>query len=384
MSSKRFNPLEDPPSASSSDDDEVDAPLEEGDEIVGNSSSDEEEYDDDLPSEPPMKNVLFHPATTDKLVSDSESGSGEETESDTEPRKKKDQFLTVKHVTETKDSVAKDQDSKKVKTSEKSVGKRSRQTVDEGVVSSTKRVKKSVGGGGEETKKTYFQRVWTEDDEIAVLQGLMDYKKDTGVSPYDDTNGVYQLVKKSVSFDVSKIQFMEKLRSLKKKYENNVGKAKNGEEPSFAKPYDRKTFEFSKLVWGANGMALDSVVKPNGKSKKSSKSKKVESVKQEIDSSLPNGKNSEDEVTNKGGVSLLGVADMDVFAKSSLVKSLARVGVDELAADRGLSLLTSEDKKRIEEQWKALQVRELEFHSQKSGFIHDVVTKIGEAFRSNV
>ncbi|XP_010458551.1 PREDICTED: probable transcription factor At1g11510 [Camelina sativa] len=382
MSSKRFNPLEDPPSASSSDDDEVDASLEEGDEIVGNSSSDEEYDDDDgLPSAPPMKNVLFLPAATGKLVSDSESVSGEETESDSEPRKKKDQFLTVKHVmTETKDSVVKDQDSKKVKTSEKSVGKRSRQT-DEGGVSSTKRVKKS---GGEETKKTYFQRVWTEDDEIAVLQGLMDYKNDTGVSPYDDTNGVYQLVKKSVSFDVSKIQFMEKLRSLKKKYENNVGKAKNGEEPSFAKPHDRKTFEFSKLVWGANGMALDSVVKPNGKSKKSSKSKKVESVKQVIDSSLPNGKNSEDEVTNKGGVSLLGVAEMDVFAKSSLVKSLARVGVDELAADQGLSLLASEDKKRIEEQWRALQVREFEFHSQKSGFIHEVVTKIGEAFRSNV
>ncbi|XP_010476078.1 PREDICTED: probable transcription factor At1g11510 [Camelina sativa] len=381
MSSKRFDPMEDPPSASSSDDDEVDAPLEEGDEIVGNSSSDEEEYDDDdLPSAPPMKNVLFLPATTGKLVSDSESGSGEETESDSEPKKKKDQFLTnhptVKHVTETKDSVAKDQDSKKVKTFEKSVGKRSRQT-DEGVVSSTKRVKKS--GGGEETKKTYFQRVWTEDDEIAVLQGLMDYKKETGVSPYDDTNGVYQLVKKSVSFDVSKIQFMEKLRSLKKKYENNVGKAKNGEEPSFAKPHDRRTFELSKLVWGANGMALDSVVKPNGKSKKSSKSKKVESVKQEIDSSLPNGKNSEDVMTTNKGV-----VEMDSFAKSSLVKSLARVGVDELAADKGLSMLASEDKKRIEEQWKALQVREFEFCSQKSGFIHEVVTKIGEAFRSNV
>ncbi|EOA36119.1 hypothetical protein CARUB_v10011873mg [Capsella rubella] len=378
MSRKRFNPLEDPPTASSSEeDDELDAPIEDGEEIVGNSSSDEE--DDDVPSKnsaPPKNTVLLLAAPARKLSEDSESGSEEETESDSEPQKK-DQFLT-KPVIETKNLVVKE--IKKVKASEKSVGKRSHEMDEGGVSTHVKRVKKVSGeddkknaGGCEETKKTYFQRVWTEDDEIAVLKGLMDYKNDTG------------LVKKSVSFDVSKIQFMEKLRSLKKKYENNVGKAKNGEEPSFAKAHDRKTFELSKLAWGANGMALDSAVKSNGKSKKSSKSKKVASVKQELDSSLPNGKSFEDEVANKEEVSLLGVLETDVFAKSSsLVKLLARVGLDELAAHQGLSRLASEDKKRLEEQWKALQVTEFEFFLQKSGVIHEVMKKITEAFRSNI
>ncbi|EFH60483.1 hypothetical protein ARALYDRAFT_900451 [Arabidopsis lyrata subsp. lyrata] len=159
---------------------------------------------------------------------------------------------------------------------------------------------------------------------------------------------------------------MEKLRNLRKKYENNLVKAKSGDEPTFVKTHDRKAFELSKFVWGA----IESAVKSSGKSKKSSKSKKVESVNHELDSSLPNGKNE-------------GAADLDTFPKSSLVRWLVSFGFDEFSAQQGLSCLASEDKKRFEEKWKALQVREFEFYSQKSGFLHEVVAKMAEAFPSN-
>lgn len=369
MSKKRSNPVEDPPTASSSDEDELETPIGEGED----SSSEEEGGDDDVASKTPSA------VATEKQVSDSDSESGSEsdgeTDSESEPEKK-DEVVT-KPVTQSKDSdsVSKNQDSKKVKNSEKSVAKRSRETDEEVSTDVKKRVKKV---SGEEEKKsatkTYFQRVWSEDDEISLLQGLIDYKNDTGVSPFDDTNGVYQLLKKVVSFDVNKNQFMKKLASLKKKYENNLGKAKNGDEPTFVKPHDRKAFALSKFVWGANGMALESAVKSIGKSKRSTRSKKVDSVKIELDSSL----------TNKGQVSMLGAAEVDTFAKSSsLVNMLTRFGVDELDALQGLSRLASEDKKRFEEQWKALKVREFVFHSQKSGFLHELVTKMAEALGSN-
>ncbi|CAL9223703.1 unnamed protein product [Arabidopsis halleri] len=368
MSQKRFNT----PTASSSDEDEVETPIREGED----SSSDEE--DDVVSSKNPSSAVMKKPVVaTEKKVSDSESGSEsdeEETDSGSEEPVKKDEFVTkpVKPVTEPKYSVLKkNQDSKNtLKNSEKSVSKRFRETNEAAASTDVKRVKKVSGkeekksGGGEETKKAYFQRVWTEDDEIAVLQGLIDFRNDTGVSPYDDTNRVYELLKKSISFDVSKVQFMEKLRNLRKKYENNLVKAKNGDETTFAKTHDRKAFELSKFVWGA----IESAVKSSGKLKKSTKSKKVESVNHELDSSLPNSKNQ---------------AVMDMFPKSSLVRSLVCFGVDEFAAQQGLSYLASEDKKRFEEQWKALQVREFEFYSQKSGFLHEVVAKMGETFRSN-
>ncbi|CAE6074360.1 unnamed protein product [Arabidopsis arenosa] len=358
--------------ASSSDEDEVETPIREGED----SSSDEE--DDVVSSKNPSSTVMKKPVVaTEKQVSDSESGSesDEETDSDSEEPVKKDEVVTnpVKPVTEAKDSVLKkNQESKKVKDSEKSVAKRSRETDEAAGSTDVKMVKKDSGeaknksGGGEETKKAYFQRVWTEDDEIAVLQGLIDFENDTGVSPYDDTNRVYELLKISISFDVSKIQFMEKIRNLKKKYENNLVKAKSGDEPTFAKTHDRKAFELSKFVWGA----MESAVKSSGKTRKSSKSKKVESVNHELDSSLPNGKND-------------GAAELDMFPKSSLVRSLVRFGFDEFSAQQGLSSLALEDKKRFEEKWKALQVKEFEFYSHKSGFLHEVVAKIAEAFPSN-
>ena len=239
----------------------------------------------------------------------------------------------------------------------KSVPKRSRERNEAEASTDVKRVKRVSGeeekksGGGEETKKAYFQRVWSEDDEIDLLQGLVDYENINGVSLYDNITEVYQLVKTSISFDVSKVQFTEKLRSLKRKYENNLVKAKNAD--TFAKSHDRKVFELSKIVWGA----IESAVKSSEKSKRSlRKTKKVE-----LD-----GKNE------------------DMFPKSSLASDLTHFGMDEFAAQQGLSCLASEDKKMLEEEWKALKVREFEFYLQKSCFLREVVAKMVEAFRSNV
>ncbi|RID57399.1 hypothetical protein BRARA_F00773 [Brassica rapa] len=331
MSGKRFNPLEDPPSASSSDeDDQVKTTS-----LAGDSSSEEETDDESSLKSAPEKHQ----------ASDSESGSDEKNPG-------------------TKDSavVKKNHDSKKVKplTKKRSLSERD-------------------GAASKEAKKTYFQRVWSEEDEIAVLQGLIDYRNHTGASPYDDTNAFYLSVKKSISFDVSKTQVIKKIWGLKTKYENNLGKG----ELTFSKPHDRKAFDLSKFVWGADGAALDSAVKSNGKSKKSSKSKKVEPEKQELaSSSSPNGKSCEEEaMTNKGEAS--SVVEVDAFDKSVLVKALARFGVDDLSAQRGWSRLALEDKKRFEEKWKVLQLRELEFYSKKSGFIHEVITKMAESFPPN-
>ncbi|VVA90987.1 unnamed protein product [Arabis nemorensis] len=124
----------------------------------------------------------------------------------------------------------------------------------------------------------------------------------------------------------------------------SLGKGKNGEEPAFSKPHDRKAFGLSKFIWGANGIAPKSVPKSNGLSKKiSNKSEKVEFVKQEVVSSLPNSKSCEDEeVANKEEVSSLGMPELDTtFMKSFLAKSLARFGVD---AQQGWTRLASEDK----------------------------------------
>ncbi|CAF2115859.1 unnamed protein product [Brassica napus] len=56
--------------------------------------------------------------------------------------------------------------------------------------------------------------------------------------------------------------FHRLIKGLRKKFEKNLGKVKNGEEVIFFKPHDRKAFDLSNL---------DSAVKFSGTSKKSDK-----------------------------------------------------------------------------------------------------------------
>ncbi|KAG2307944.1 hypothetical protein Bca4012_083100 [Brassica carinata] len=309
MSGKLLKKLEDPPMASSSSE-------EEDEDAVANSSSEEEEEEEeetDSESEvEPVANPLVKPPA----------------------------------------------DSNKVETSSKPETKKRSSDTDEGKAKRVKRVSRDddkTSTGVEETKKNSFQRVWTEEDEVAVLQGIIDFKNETGSSPYDDKNALYDLVKKSVSFDVTKTQFMEKIRALKKKFENSLGRGKKkGRDPSFTKAHDRKVFDLAKLVWGDNGiMALES--------SSAGKPKKVETAVK---------KQEEEHAVMK-----------QEFV--SIVDLVARFGVDDLVAKQGWSRLSSEDKERLEEQWKALQLKEFKFYSQKSGFIHEVVTKMAEASRPN-
>ncbi|XP_048599835.1 probable transcription factor At1g61730 [Brassica napus] len=176
---KKGNPLGNPPAASSSDDDDDEADSSAGDEEEVNDSSSEEEEEENQPKPP---------------------SSSAKTDSESDTKKEKSPPPATKSGTKwPSEGISKETNSKRAKKDdEKKIGEDSK-------------------------KPAAFQRLWTEEDEIAVLQGMIDFKKDTGNSPYDDTNAYYDYIKKSISFEVSKNQFMDKLRSLKKKY---MGKEK--------------------------------------------------------------------------------------------------------------------------------------------------------------
>ncbi|KAJ0254671.1 transcription factor [Hirschfeldia incana] len=329
---KKHNPLENPPAASSSDDEEeVDSSAGEEEEEVNDSSSSEEE--DQQPKPPSYSAVTI--AIPGKPTSDSDSGS--ETESDSESKK----------------------DNKSLPPSTKSATKRPPSEVTSKENTNSKRAKKD-----DESKKS-FHRLWTEEDEIAVLQGMIDFKKDTGNSPYEDTNSYYDYIKKSISFEVSKNQFMDKLRGLKRKY---MGK----EKPSFTRPHEQKSYRLCKYIWGPDGMGLESAVKSNGNVSKK-KSKKVDdSVKKELSfTSSPNGEAVEDDGGNE--------KKHDWFEKSFLVRGIAGFGVDESYVKQGWSLVPLETKKRVEEKFKKLQAEEIEFVLQKTEILREVTSMIAQA-----
>ncbi|KAF3599316.1 hypothetical protein F2Q69_00037023, partial [Brassica cretica] len=153
-------------------------------------------------------------------------------------------------------------------------------------------------------------------------------RRDTGNSPYDDTNAYYDYIKKSISFEVSKNQFMDKLRSLKKKY---MGK----EKPSFTKPHDQKSYRLCKSIWGPDGVVR---------------------------------KTAEDDDEK-----------YDWFEKSFLVRGIAGFGVDESYVKQRWRLVPIETKKKVEEKVKMLQAKEIEFVLQKTEILHEVTSMIAEA-----
>nr|VDC76192.1 unnamed protein product [Brassica rapa] len=168
MTKKKLTPLEDPPTASSTDDDQVEAL----------SGDDEKEQISDDSSSDHLMNPVAIPSAK---------------------RSKSEKPIAV--------------------TKPKAVKKRPIETTSV----SAKRARIA-----EEAKKpSSFQRLWSEEDEVSLLQGMIDFKADSGKSPYEDMDRFYELASKSISFEASKIQFVDKIRSLKRKY---MGKAKHGAE----------------------------------------------------------------------------------------------------------------------------------------------------------
>ncbi|KAL1192916.1 putative transcription factor [Cardamine amara subsp. amara] len=247
MAKKLLDPLEDPPVASSSEDDGVEISSDEGEEQISGSSSEENK-----PKDPSTK-TLKTPSTATKQSSDSDSGSEADSEPEAQPSSK---AITVSAV---KSKNKESKDTPAVKSGKKRAGEGTSTEVN------AKKAKK-----GEENKKSHFQRLWSEEDEISLLQGMIDYKADTGKSPYDDMNGFFEFMKKAISFEVSKVQFGDKIRGLKKKY---LGKSKKGKEVIFTKAHDKNCLKLATHIWGSDGLGLESAVKSPVQSKK-----KVDSV----------------------------------------------------------------------------------------------------------
>ncbi|XP_031098240.1 probable transcription factor At1g61730 [Ipomoea triloba] len=97
----------------------------------------------------------------------------------------------------------------------------------------------------EESKKQLFQRLWSEDDEIGLLEGMIEYTEKENGDPHTDLDAFHDFIRKSVHFTVSKSQLQNKMKRMRKNYINNAGKGK-----LFSKPHEQKTYQLSRKIWG--------------------------------------------------------------------------------------------------------------------------------------
>ncbi|KAE9448094.1 hypothetical protein C3L33_19997, partial [Rhododendron williamsianum] len=101
-----------------------------------------------------------------------------------------------------------------------------------------------------------FQRLWTDEDEIELLQGFLDYSTQRGIGGansshhhHHDTAAFYDQIKSKLQLEFNKNQLVEKLRRLKKKFRNALSKMESGKEFVFKSPHDQAAFDISKKIW---------------------------------------------------------------------------------------------------------------------------------------
>ncbi|KAG2661850.1 hypothetical protein PVAP13_1KG111515 [Panicum virgatum] len=103
-----------------------------------------------------------------------------------------------------------------------------------------------------------FQRTWSTDDEVRILEALAAYRLEHGALPQPDALATV-LAGSLDNSGYSPALLQGKIKALKRRYSMA---AKKGERPS--KDHDRRLFDLSKSVWGpvtaaANGGALREV-----------------------------------------------------------------------------------------------------------------------------
>ncbi|KAI3993286.1 hypothetical protein MKX01_010029 [Papaver californicum] len=110
----------------------------------------------------------------------------------------------------------------------------------------------------DDSSRKLFQRLWTDEDEIGLLQGFLEYNtKQRGnctknsSSYHHDTGPFYDQIKTKLQLEFNKNQLVEKLRRLKKKYRNVMSRIGSGKKDLiFKTSHDQSCFEISKKIWG--------------------------------------------------------------------------------------------------------------------------------------
>ncbi|KAK4421304.1 putative transcription factor [Sesamum alatum] len=207
----------------------------------------------------------------------------------------------------------------------------------------------------DDSKKQLFQRLWSEDDEIVILKGMIDYAEKKKSDPVADLNAFHDFIKDSLHVDVTRTQLQDKIRRLKKKYENNKGKEKEGKDRTFSKSHEQKAYDLSKHVWGnesgkENGS--EKVVgspKANGSVRKS-QSKRVNAVE--------NGESDD--------VKSMEVAngDLDRLSPAKIVSS-NDVRMEERILRIGAELFEGDKTVEGEREWRKLRLEEMEVYLKK-------------------
>ncbi|CAM8904930.1 unnamed protein product [Rhodiola kirilowii] len=214
--------------------------VEEEEQVFADEVSDEEEEEEDLSAKTTSQvrgldygsNGDSGKMTLSPSVSDFVVKQNSKIEKDKEPNKKK--RLAESHVSRDKSQVKKPKrEKKKSNGAEKDVA--------------VEKSKKSGGG----------QRIWSAEDELKLLNGILEYKQITALDFNSDLEAFYEYIKGFLNAVVDKNQLQNKIRKLSSKYRNNALMEANGKALVFSKGHEAELYEHSKKIWGVKSVSRE-------------------------------------------------------------------------------------------------------------------------------
>ncbi|XP_004503229.1 GLABROUS1 enhancer-binding protein-like [Cicer arietinum] len=342
----------------------------------------EEEEDDDeeediqqTPSQPASKN---HPPPSSNSHPKSSSSSEEtdsESESDPEPNTKLKPLpskpIKSKPQAQASPPPTKSGTKRPINNDAKQLNKKKKTTAAD---EDDKEPEDDVTKTGEDSKK-YFQRLFSEDDELVILQALVDFTAKTGNDPCKHLTVFYEFVKKLIHVEVTIGQLRYKIRRLKQKFHNKV---KSGKPPTSAKPIEIKAFELGLKIWGD---------KPNRKSlKKEPAAKKPTTTKKlvmEPDSPLVVLNESKKAEESSGKID---ASDANLILNEMVRfdRSAGFTGLNLDAINKAVVLLDESQRDEFEGRWKKLHIAELELFTRRAELVEEQTCLILDALRSSL
>ncbi|KAL0328815.1 UNVERIFIED_CONTAM: putative transcription factor [Sesamum calycinum] len=216
-------------------------------------------------------------------------------------------------------------------------------------------VENSEKKSNDDSKKQLFQRLWSEDDEIVILTGMIDYAEKKKSDPVADLNGFHDFIKDSLHVDVTRTQLQDKIRRLKKKYENNKSKEKEGKDRTFSKPHEQKAYDLSKQVWGNEsgkengGEKIVGSPKANGSVRKT-QSKRVNAVEDGESEDVKSMEAANSDLTRLSATKIVSSNDV------SMDERILRIGAELFEGDKPVE---------GEREWQKLRLDEMEAYLKK-------------------
>ncbi|XP_010552533.1 PREDICTED: GLABROUS1 enhancer-binding protein-like [Tarenaya hassleriana] len=200
------------------------------------------------------------------------------------------------------------------------------------------------------SKKQLIERIFSHEDEIALLKGILEFASRVG-NIYDCMDEFCIFVNKHMNFEANKAQISNKIKRLRKRFEKSVEKSiwkgKKGEDCVFSKAHDQESFDLSKKIWGTNGVMQSTTKSTKGQ-----------------------GKNWKPRV----------LAGKDVIP---LLDAKNVVGIDEFAMVEGWEMAEGSTKRKLEATWKKIQALQMELSLLKTKFAGKATNLIFDALKAN-